>query len=177
MDIGISIFSGKNKWRAVAVAVAVVLCLAIGYWASGRYISASRMAYAKRADLAKFRSVEEEYLKKKALIETKARKAYASDGAESAVAAIEKIGTRAGVKESLTSLKPLEEKESAGYTEKGVEVRLERIGLNQLVNLLYLIENNRGLFVIKEFSMKTRFEDPNLLDVSMKVVRLVKQKA
>jgi len=176
MDIGISKFSAMDKKRAVLAVVAAVVCLVIGYWVLGRYSSASRLSSAKRAELVKFRSLEEDYLKKKALIETKARKAYASDPAESTVAAIERIGASAGVKESLRALKPLEEKESAGYTESGVEVKLERVDLNRLVNLLYLIENNRGLFVIKEFSMKARFEDANLFDVSMKVVRLVKQK-
>ncbi len=177
MDMRSSIFSGRNRTAAVTIAVALVLCLAAVYWAIGRYASVSRMASARRADLAKYRSVEEEYLKKKAFVDTKARKAYASDAAESTVAAIERLGTSVGAKDAFTSLKPLEEKQAAGYSERGVELKLEKIDLNRLVNLLYLIENNRGLFVIREFSMKARFEDPNLMDVSMKVVHLIKQKA
>ena len=176
MDLRASIFSGKNRTAAAIAAVAVVLCLAVVYWAAGRYASVSRTASARRADFAKYRAVEEEYLKKKAFVDIKARKAYASDVSESTVAAMERIGARVGAKEAFTAIKPLEEKEAAGYTERGVEVRLERIDLNRLVNLLYLLENNRGLFVIREFSMKARFEDPNLMDCSMKVVHLLKRK-
>jgi len=177
MELGTSAFSGKNRTTAVVVAVAAVVCLALLYLGVSRYASVSSKASAKRAELVKFRSVEQEYVKKRSLIETKARRAYAFDPTESTVATIERIGEKIGVKGSVASLKPLEEKESAGYTERGVELKLEKIDLNRLVNLLYLIENNRGLFVIKEFSMKARFEDPNLLDVSLKVVHLIKQKA
>lgn len=177
MGFNTSLFSGKKKVRVTAAALAALFCLAIVYLWAGRYRAISTMTAVKKEEYAKFKSLEEEYLKKKALLDARARKAYASDAAESAITAIERIGTRAGVKELVTSLKPIEEKETAGYVERSVEVRIERIDINQLVNLLYLMENNRGLFVIREFSMKNRFEDPDLLDVSLKVVHLVKPKA
>ncbi|MFQ5735871.1 MAG: hypothetical protein ACE5GY_03295 [Thermodesulfobacteriota bacterium] len=161
-----------NKRRGyVIAAVAVLVLLGLSYGLLVRYRAVGRMVAVKKEELAKFGSLANEYLEKKASVDMMARRARLNSG--SAVTEIERIGSRAGVRELIKSLKPLEQKQTAGYIEKGLEVRIERIDLNHLVSLLYLIENNRGLFVIRAFSMKNRFEDPDLLDVDMKIVQLV----
>ncbi|MDP2688892.1 MAG: hypothetical protein Q8P48_02150, partial [Deltaproteobacteria bacterium] len=135
---------------------------------------AGRMVGVNTAEFAWLTSQAGEYLEKKASVDITARKARAvSAGAVSGITEIEQIGRQVGVRELITSIKPLEERQVGGYLEKGMEVRIEKIDLNRLVSLLYLIENNRSLLVIREFSMKNRFENPNLLDVNLKIVQLI----
>lgn len=163
----------RNKLYLAGGAVALILAFALGYGGLNKYKSFERKVAAKKEEIKKFKALEEEYLRKKSYIESFTKKAYSS-GTDSIINLIEGIGNRAGVKERIVSIKPLEEKEVMGYRQKGAEVRIEKIDLNQLINLLYLIENNRSLLVIKEFSMKSRFEDPNLIDVTINLAQLSK---
>ncbi len=167
-------FLNKKRMGYVLAAMAVLVLLSLCWGLLGRYRAAGRMVAVKKDELARFNSLAGEYLEKKALVDMMARKARAvSAGAVSGITEIEQIGGKAGVRELITSIKPLEERQVGGYLEKGMEVRIEKIDLNGLVSLLYLMENNRSLLVIREFSMKNRFENPNLLDVNLKIVQLV----
>lgn len=164
--------SSRHRGAVVATAVCVAL-LALLFAMLGRHRAAARALEVKKAELGSFASLAQEYLEKKAAIDMAERRARSAiDPAGSAITEIERIGERVGARELITSIKPLEERRAGGYIEKEFEVRIERIGLNGLVNLLYLIENNKRLLVVREFSMKSRFEDPDLLDVRLKVAHL-----
>lgn len=176
MELKEILYSMKTKRYALLGAVFLVAAFLI-YWGVSRFATARRTAEVKKEEVVKFKSLEEEYLRKKAVVDSVAKKAYVSDPTASPIAALERMGSRVGIKELITSLKPLEERQEAGYTEKAVEVKIEKIDLNQLVSLLYVLENDRELFVVREFSMKGRFENPDLLDVTLKVAHLVKQKS
>ncbi len=169
-----ALLNRNRSYAAAAAAVLVLLVLSLALLA--KYRAAARMVAVKKAELSRFSVLASEYLEKKASADMMARKTRPTEGDESAITEIERIGSRAGVKDLITSIKPLEEKQAEGYVESGFEVKIERVDLNRLVNLLYLIENNRRLLVVREFSMKSRFEDPNLLDISMKIARLSRAK-
>jgi len=81
---------------------------------------------------------------------------------------LEDIGRKIGIREKITVLKPLEERTIRGYMERGVETKINGIDINQLINLLYRIENHSALLIIKEFSMKSRFDNPDLVDITIK---------
>ncbi len=166
--------SNRHKGVIIAAAIGIVL-LAICFSMLSRYMAAGRVLAVKKEELKRFGSLAGEYLEKKAAIEIAARKARsASDPAGSAITEIERIGERVGAAGLITSIKPLEERQTGGYMEKELEVRIEKIELNRLVNLLYLIDNNKRLLVVREFSMKSRFEDPNLLDIRLKISHLTR---
>lgn len=170
----VKVLARRNKGAVAAIAVATVM-LVIGFAIMGRYRAAGRALSATKAQIKEFGVLSGEYLEKKAAIDMAARRARSSAGGEtSAITEIERIGERAGAKSLITSIKPLEERQTGGYTEKELEVSIERIDLNRLVNLLYLIENNKRLLVVREFSMKSRFEDPNLLDIRLKIAQLTR---
>lgn len=164
----------KRVYMILSAAVLFVFMAWAGYRMASGYAVIKRMAAVKKEEIVRFRELSQEYLEKRSILDSAAKKAYASGG-ESTIAIVENIGARAGVRGRITSLKPAEEKDMLGYRTRGVEVRFERITLNELINIIYAIENNRALFVIDEFSMKGRFEDPNLLDVAVRLAHITKQ--
>ena len=166
--------SSRHRGVIIAAAIGIVL-LAIFFSMLSRYRATGRLLAVKKAELHSFGSLAGEYLEKKAAIDMAARKARsASDPAGSAITEIERIGERVGASGLITSIKPLEERQAGGYIEKELEVRIEKIELNRLVNLLYLIENNKRLLVVREFSMKSRFENPDLLDIRLRISHLTR---
>ncbi len=83
---------------------------------------------------------------------------------------IEEIGDSIGLHKKITSFKPLEEGLVNGYMEKGVQVEIEGVTLNQVVNLLYKIKGYKNLLLVRDFSMKSHFQNPDLLDITVQVI-------
>ncbi len=180
LSIGSSRLSGNGKRPLVALLAALAilaLIVAGGFVSAGRYARVKRLSAVKLLEHGEFISLKKEFLIKKNAIDPFLKKTYVSGKGLSTIAVIEEIGAMAGVKGKITALKPLPETREMGFTISGVEFRIEGMNLNQLVNLLYLIENHKTLLVVKEFTLKSRFEDPDLLDVSLKLTRLARSGA
>ncbi|WKZ32652.1 MAG: hypothetical protein QY316_12170 [Thermodesulfobacteriota bacterium] len=160
---------------ALALAVLVLVAAMGGALASiERYSAVKRQAALKKEELSSFRALEAAYLGKKAGIEEALRKAHAKVD-QPAIAVIERAADAVGARSSIVSIKQAGEKETLGYTEAGIEVKLERVDLNQLVNLLHHLERGGALVVTREFSMKTRFDAPELYDVDMRLSHVRKK--
>ncbi len=150
---------------AAAVCAAIVFMLAIN-WVVGRV---EKRAQAKKAVLKAFYVKRGDYIKESAEVAPLEKKLLLPRSGKSPVAAIEDIGRSIGIKSNINSFKPFEGKAIKGYAKNGVEVKVEGITLNQLVNLVYGIENYRDLLLIKDFMMKSRFDNPDIYDVTMQV--------
>jgi hypothetical protein len=147
----------------------VIVLLLTGNIVLKKYRGLEKSILTKKREVLNFVRLKEEYLSNKDLFDYIERRALSPRGIESPITILEEIGMKAGVKEKIIMLKPLEEKVEKGYMERGVNLKIEGIDLNQLINFLYKIENNKALLLIKGFSMKSRFDNPNLLDVDISV--------
>lgn len=80
------------------------------------------------------------------------------------VQAVDEIFNPLGLKEKIKSVKPLDAKDPK---EERAEVSIGGLDMNEMVNLLYNTENSPMLLVIREINLKTSFQDPTLLDMTM----------
>ncbi len=158
----------RNAYTLIALFIVPVFILIAGYTAAGRYSSVRRAVAAKKAGLERFSRIEQEYAVKKARLDLLSRKAPLASG-DSVISVLEETAKGIGINGKVTSLKPLAEKQASGYVEKEAEIKMEGVDLNQLVNFLYRIEANKYLLVTNEFSAKSRFDDPELLDIRLRV--------
>lgn len=72
-----------------------------------------------------------------------------------------------GIKDKVKTVKTAGNKTITNGTEERVEVRLERLSLNEMVNLLYRAENPAMTLSVKQVSIKKSFEKPDLLDLNL----------
>ena len=72
-------------------------------------------------------------------------------------------------KENLVYMRPQPASTQDGYREDSVEIKLEKIRLDQLVRLLYDIQNADAFLQVKNMRVKTRFDNRTLLDVVLTV--------
>lgn len=72
-----------------------------------------------------------------------------------------------GIKDKVKSVKTAGNKTITNGTEERAEVRLERLSLNEMVNLLYRAENPAMMLSVKQVSIKKSFEKPDLLDMNL----------
>ncbi|MFQ5586334.1 MAG: hypothetical protein ACE5GF_05880 [Thermodesulfobacteriota bacterium] len=151
----------------------VIVLLWSGFSASQRYTAMKRMVSVKKGELSTFTRLAQGYIEKEARL-TSLEKKLSFPASRSVVAIIEGIAKRIEVNSRLASLLPLKEETRKGYLERGVEVKIEGIDLNRLINLLYKIEHHQALLLIKEFSLESRFDNRELLDVRMKIIQVSK---
>lgn len=72
-----------------------------------------------------------------------------------------------GVKEKMKSIKGLGGREIEGQMhEETAEFQMEKVDLNELVNIFYKLENAPLLLSIQKVSIRKSFERPDLLDVT-----------
>ncbi|MEM4407888.1 MAG: hypothetical protein QXI19_04015 [Candidatus Caldarchaeum sp.] len=55
------------------------------------------------------------------------------------------------------------------YEETSVDVKIQKIALDKVIDVIYEIENSSTFLKISKFKMSTRFDSPNLLDVSFRI--------
>ncbi|HHL39991.1 MAG TPA: hypothetical protein ENJ37_05750 [Deltaproteobacteria bacterium] len=159
----------------VAAAAALLAALVWGVFAvRDAFDGLSRSLKAKRAAIERFTDLSDEYLRLRAATEVNARRAAAPRGDVSLVAVMEEVAGRCGLRERMTSIKPLEERTLNGYIERAVEASFEGVDMNETVNLLFKLERHRLLLMVREFSMKSRFKDPETLDLKLKVVHVAR---
>lgn len=68
--------------------------------------------------------------------------------------------------------KPLPRVEQAQYVEEGAELTISGIGLNETINLLYRLEQGSKPLIIKKGSIRVRFDEPALLDITLQAALL-----
>lgn len=75
-----------------------------------------------------------------------------------------------GVKGKMKSIKGIEGREIKGQlNEETAEVQMEKVNMNELVNIFYKLENAPLLLSIQKVALKKSFDKPDLLDVTMTV--------
>jgi len=77
-----------------------------------------------------------------------------------------------GLKGKNIQVKPLKGEERQGVLEDAAEVRIEGLSANDAINLLYRLEKGAKPVVIKKANLKTRYDDPAKLDVTVTMVLL-----
>ena len=88
---------------------------------------------------------------------------------------LEDVFLSLGVKGKMRSIRGIGGREIKGREIKGqlneetAEVQMEQVNMNELVNILYKLENAPLLLSIQKIAIKKSFDKPDLLDVTMTI--------
>lgn len=89
----------------------------------------------------------------------------------SALSFLEEHAAKNHIKGNITFIRPLSPQEhKSQYREIPVEVKVEKVTLAQIIPFLTALENSNNRLRIKRLSMKTRFSNPDLMDVTFLVL-------
>ncbi len=84
---------------------------------------------------------------------------------------LEENAAKNKIKGNIAFIRPLAAQEhKSQYREVPVEVKVERVTLAQIIPFLAALENSTNRLRIKRLSMKTRFSNPDLMDVTFMVL-------
>lgn len=151
---------------AVALVLVIVLPITI---ASNRIGKLEReVADGRKQFKGIMRAVETYDAKKTQLAQLQQTLASGYDAALTTT--LESMAEQAGIKDRIDSLKEKAAAPSDLMEESAVDVRLKRVTLEQLVDVLYAIEHHpEKILRLKQLSIKPRFDNKQELDVSFTV--------
>lgn len=149
--------------------IALLLILALLYSAADRRVALLMKRRASReADLAEMLMLKQRHREASAGAQKLANRMAATRPDDSPAKIMDEIG----IKGKSSQIRPLKGEERAGFVEDAAEVKLEGLSANEAVNLVYRLEKGSRPVVIKKALIKTRFDDPAKLDLTLTIALL-----
>lgn len=130
------------------------------------------LAERQRGNLQQFRELAAEYVAlERSLEEIEVSLASKRTGT-SLLAAMEGEARKLGLADKITSMKPLSRDLESGMLETSVELKIEKINLGEITGFLKAVEGTDLMARTTRVRLKTRFDDPQLLDATILVMAL-----
>ena len=156
----------RLRW---GVGIAVVLLLVLCYSAvNGRIALLARKRSARESDVAEMLVLKQRYLEANSGSQKLANRMASLRPDDSPAKVVEETGIKGKTSQS----KALKSEDRGGYVEDAAEVKLDGLTANETVNLLYMLEKGAKPVVIRRALLKTRFDDPARLDVTLTLALL-----
>jgi general secretion pathway protein M len=130
------------------------------------------MAVRKQAELTRFVELSSRYQELETALSRLENRVSNRKGGTSLLADLEAKAKELNLQDNIASMKPFTTQLDTGLVESSVEMRLEKLSLRGLVDLLQRVEGSGSLAVTRKLRVKSRFDDPQLLDVSILVSTL-----
>jgi len=147
-------------------AAVLILYLIFQFFSSGTG-RLEKKAQALQIELKKLDSLRNEYIHSKGRIEELSKSIKTGD--ESLISVVEKILVESRVDRGNFSIKSRTSTSGDLYEETSVDVDLKKIPLDRMVDVLYKIQTTPVFLKVSRFRPQTRFDNPDLMDVSFRV--------
>lgn len=137
--------------------------------------SSQRELDSLRIRRAEFHSLSREYLLLRDQIDGIERRLSLAE--TSGIArAMDEIISSLGIRQKMRSVKIIGSRRvSETSMEETAEVQMEKLTLNELINVLYRIKEARTILLLKRATIKKPFDNPQLLDVTMTIALIGKK--
>ncbi len=140
---------------------------------NSRSSTLAKKRLAREADIVEMLQLKLRYLEANAGAQKLANRLAATRPDDSPAKIIEEIG----IKGRNTQIKAVKGDDlPGGYVEDAAEVRIEGLSANEAINLIYRLEKGSRPVTFKKTLIKTRFDDPAKLDLSL-TIALIKAAA
>jgi hypothetical protein len=88
-------------------------------------------------------------------------------GAQGIVQAADEVFQSIGLKDKVKTVKSTNRRDMKEGTEEEAEFLIEKVNMNEMVNIFYKIENAPMILTVKKAAIKKSFENPELLNISL----------
>jgi hypothetical protein len=163
----------KAERRSLTAGGAAILCILVFFLVSAS-LSLEKERSSLRVKRKEILALRDEFLSLKATLNAaEARKT----GRKSAgiIQTIDELFGSMGLSQKVKSVKSTEARDRKYAVEEEAEVEIEKVNMNEMTNIFYRIENGPFLLSIRKSDIKTNFENPALLNITM-TVDLIKPK-
>ena len=153
----------------IGVGIALFLLLLVLFTSANQRISVlEKRRSAREAELVEMMGLKQRYRAAKISSQRFSGRLAAAAGYDSPARIVESIG----IKGTSSRVTPLKGELREGYVEDAAEVHIEGLTANEAVNLIYRLEKGAKPVLVKKTHLKTRFDDPARLDVTLAIALL-----
>ena len=123
---------------------------------------------AKQLQLKEVRNLQAEYQSLQKQLDH-AQKALNSKGSLSPLAKVEELASNIASRENLSYIRPQPPQTQGDIRIDNLDVKLEKLSLEQVLQLLWQVESPASQMQVKHFRIKQRFDNAAQLDLTMTV--------
>ncbi len=167
-------FDREKQLKYLLVGAAVVVLLGV-FWGYRSYqralVDLERKTATTRAELAQLDELLQDYRRLTFQLQDINPRQEAQEH-YNLIATVENAAQQVGARSLLLYVRPQPDRVRDDLIEEGVEIRLERLRLPQLVELLYHFDSEPARLTVKQLRIRTRFDNPEELDTVMMLSRL-----
>ena len=165
----------RRETLFVSIGGAFVLAI-FGYWfiispAMHGFQGKAKSIERKTKDLKEVIGLQDEYLTMKAQMGD-LEKTLSKGEKGVSPKFLEDLAEKRRIKENITSMNPKTTPMNDDFNESSVEIRIDKIPLEDLVKYLFDIENSSKFLKVKRLRIKTRYDDFNYHDITFSVSTL-----
>jgi len=164
--------SGREKWMLGGgglVAILLITYFTLVDPVLQRMDKLEKLIPRKQQALRELRVLKEEYKEVTQKIEV-IEKGLPAESAFSSLSFLEENAAKNRIRDNIAFIRPLSPQIKKPYREIPVEVKIENVDLVQIIPFLTAIEKAPQGLRIKRLAMKTRFSDPNKMDLTFLVL-------
>jgi general secretion pathway protein M len=156
----------RVRWGAGLASLLLLAIILTGL--NGRVALLAKKRTVREADLTEMMVLKQRYQEANAVSQKLANRMAATRADDSPAKIIDEIG----IKGKGSQFKQVKGESRSGYVEDAVEARIDALSANEAVNLIYRLENGAKPIIIKKALIKTRFDDPAKLDLTLTIALL-----
>lgn len=123
----------------------------------------------KREEVEKITRLREQYMEAHKQLTDIKEKLDQMEKGFSVLSFIEDLANKENIRENVGSMKPKKIPLNDSYDENIVELKIDNVSLSELVDFVYKIENSGHLLKVKRLLIKTRYDNHDLLNVTLQV--------
>ncbi len=170
---GLNKLENREK-RVVLVGILFLVCFALFQFAVSPLIQARQQTQKaliqKNKDIIKIHQLQEEYRKFQVQAVDIQNRLLKRSPSFTLFAFIEERAAKAKVKQQINSMTPSTSAGEGPLQESRVDLKLERISLQQLVDFLQQIESTDNVVIIKRISIQENSKVEGALDAVMQII-------
>jgi len=161
----IELLRDRRSVLGLAVLAAFLLAAAIGL----NVLSSERREVEKlRKQHVEMLSIKDEYSSLSRVVQAREARKNLSN-AQGIAQAVEEVFLPVGLKDRLKSIKSTGRRETNDGYEEEADISIEKLSMNEMVNIFYRIENAPMVLTVKKVAIKKSFENPELMNISLLV--------
>lgn len=164
--------SGREKWMLGGGGTIAILLITYFMWVDPLLIRMEKLEKLiprKQQALQDLKGLQSEYLEISQRIED-IEKGLPTESTFSSLSFLEENAASNRIRDKIAFIRPLSPQLKKPYREIPVEVKIEEVNLHQIIPFLTAIEQAPQGLRIKRLAMKTRFSDPDKMDVTFLVL-------
>jgi general secretion pathway protein M len=169
----------KREKRVVMAGAIFLVCFIVFHFAVSPLLQARQQTQKaliqKSEDIKKIRQLQKEYRQLQNQAENIQNRLQKRNPSFTLFSFIEERATKANVKQQINSMTPSTSEGEGPLQESRVDLKLEKISLQQLVDFLQQVESKDDVVAIKRISIQENSKDEGLLDVVMQIITFTKK--